>query len=143
MADVSVIEEKIKRLKSTMAKLSSGSGDKSEGGEDRIFRKNLKRLQRRRRILLGTQLKDTKAETQEKTPQGKTPKKAPPKEAAPQAQAAPGGGKAGEKPSETQKQTAKPSAEKPKAQEKTEAKAPEPPQAEASSKDKKPAPPAG
>lgn len=143
MGNVSVIEEKIKKLKKTIAEKSSGSEDQSGGGEARVFRKNLKRLQRRRRVILTTHVKDKKAEAPEEIPKVETRK----------AEAAPAGEKTAEKTSEPKEQKSKPSGEKPKAQEKTEAKAPETKQPESSSQpeasspegssnNKKPEPPA-
>lgn len=102
MEKVSVVEEKIKRLKKTISEKASGSKDPSGGGELRVFRKNLKRLQRRRRVLLTAHTKDRTAKTQEEKIKAK---------AAPAGKEAPGE-------SPVTEQQAKPSAEKPAVKEK-------------------------
>ncbi|HEY5649084.1 MAG TPA: hypothetical protein VIU33_06265 [Nitrospiria bacterium] len=53
MDKVTAVEGKIKRLKKTISDLDSGK-DQSEGVESRLLRKQLKRLQRRRRVILST-----------------------------------------------------------------------------------------
>lgn len=70
MADVATLEAAIKRLKKTLSEKPKDSG--AEGSpEMRTFRKQLKRLQRRRRVLLtwaqhGTKAKEQTAEKETK-----------------------------------------------------------------------------
>lgn len=54
MEKVSVLEGKIKRLKKTISELGSGTEDQAEYIQGRTFRKQLKRLQRRRSVILST-----------------------------------------------------------------------------------------
>ncbi|MBI3811159.1 MAG: hypothetical protein HY283_02980 [Nitrospirae bacterium] len=72
MADVTHLEEKIKRLKKTLSEKRQKDLGASGSLELRTFQKQLKRLQRRRRVLLdfmqrGTKAKTEKAETESKS----------------------------------------------------------------------------
>jgi hypothetical protein len=88
MADAVKLEEKIKRLKKTLSEKREKQTGTESSIELRPFRKQLKRLQRRRRVLLafmerGTKVKGEKAEKESK-PAPKQPaaeKPAPDKEA--------------------------------------------------------------
>ncbi|HEY5595245.1 MAG TPA: hypothetical protein VIL61_08855 [Nitrospiria bacterium] len=51
MADVTILEEKIKRLKKTLSEKQQKDSGAEDSLELRTFRKQLKRLQRRRRVL--------------------------------------------------------------------------------------------
>ncbi len=67
MAEVATLEEKIKRLKKTLSEKREKKSGAESSLELRLFRKQLKRLQRRRRVLLaflqrGTKAKSEKAE---------------------------------------------------------------------------------
>ncbi len=68
MEKVSGIEGKIKRLKKTLLGKGSESSDSSGKNETRAFRKNLKRLQRKRRNLLASELKNKKPKLSKETP---------------------------------------------------------------------------
>jgi hypothetical protein len=65
MADAAKLEEKIKRLKKTLSeKRENKSGTEENPVELRPFRKQLKRLQRRRRDLLTLQQRGTKVKVE-------------------------------------------------------------------------------
>jgi hypothetical protein len=71
MADVTILEEKIKRLKKTLSEKQQKDSGAEGSLELRTFRKQLKRLQRRRRVLAdfmqrGTKAKAEKAEKETK-----------------------------------------------------------------------------
>jgi len=77
MADAVKLEEKIKRLKKTLSEKQEKKTGTESSIELRSFRKQLKRLQRRRRVLLtllerGTKVKGEKAEKESK-PASKQP----------------------------------------------------------------------
>jgi len=52
MSDVTSLEEKIKRLKKTLFEQREKSSGKIETQESKLYRKRLKRLQRKRRVLV-------------------------------------------------------------------------------------------
>lgn len=71
MADVTILEEKIKRLKKTLSEKRQKDAGAAGSLELRTFQKQLKRLQRRRRVLVdfmqpGTKAKAEKAEKETK-----------------------------------------------------------------------------
>jgi hypothetical protein len=71
MAEVAILEEKIKRLKKTISEKREKESGAESSLELRPARKQLKRLQRRRRVLLaflqrGTKAKSEKAEKESK-----------------------------------------------------------------------------
>ena len=71
MADVTHLEEKIKRLKKTLSERRQNDSGTEGSLELRTFQKQLKRLQRRRRVLVdfmqrGTKVKAEKAEKETK-----------------------------------------------------------------------------
>ena len=88
MADVAILEEKIKRHKKTLSEKRQKDSDAKGSLELRTFQKQLKRLQRRRRGLVDFMQRGTKAKAE------KTEKKTKP-EAKPAAEkpAAPSAGK--------------------------------------------------
>ena len=61
MADVTILEEKIKRLKKTLSEKQQKDSGAEDSLELRTFRKQLKRLQRRRRVLADFVQRGTKA----------------------------------------------------------------------------------
>ncbi|MBI3596794.1 MAG: hypothetical protein HY203_06545 [Nitrospirae bacterium] len=71
MADAANLEEKIKRLKKTLSEKREKKSGVESSVELRPFRKQLKRLQRRRRVLLafvqrGTKVKGEKSDKESK-----------------------------------------------------------------------------
>jgi len=77
MADAAKLEEKIKRLKKTISEKQEKKSETESSLELRPFRKQLKRLQRRRRVLLdlterGKKVKGEKTEKESK-PAAKEP----------------------------------------------------------------------
>ena len=73
MDDVTLLAEKIKRLKKTLSEKSRKDSGTAGPLELRTFQKQLKRLQRRRRVLMDLRNRGIKAKTQtaetESTPQ--------------------------------------------------------------------------
>ena len=81
MTDIKLFEDKIKRLKRTLSEKSKGGDEKSSLLELRGMRKQLKRLQRRRRLMAG----DAVSKAEVEAPGGHKPadKKKPVEEAKP------------------------------------------------------------
>ena len=76
MADVTLLEEKIKRLKKTLSEKRQKDSGAAGSLELRTFQKQLKRLQRRRRVLVDFRQRGTKAKT-EKAETASTPEVKP------------------------------------------------------------------
>lgn len=76
MADVTHLEEKIKRLKKTLSEKRQKDSGAAGSLELRTFQKQLKRLQRRRRVLVDFRQRGTKAKT-EKAEKESTPEVKP------------------------------------------------------------------
>ncbi len=64
MADVAILEEKIKRLKKTLSEKRRKDSGAAGSLELRTFQKQLKRLQRRRRVLVDFMQPGTKAKAE-------------------------------------------------------------------------------
>lgn len=72
MADVATLEAKIQRVKKTLSESRQKDSEDENSPEQRAFRKQLKRLQRRRRDLLSwaqhmTKTREGKGEKESKT----------------------------------------------------------------------------
>jgi len=82
MADVANLEEKIKRVKKTLSEKREKISGAEGSLELRPVRKQLKRLQRRRRVLLAFQQRGTKAKGEKAEKEGKSAPKPEPEKPA-------------------------------------------------------------
>jgi hypothetical protein len=80
MADAVKLEEKIKRLKKTLSEKQEKKTGTESSIELRSFRKQLKRLQRRRRVLLTLLERGTKVKGEKAGKESKPAPKQPPAE---------------------------------------------------------------
>ena len=81
MADVVLLGEKIKRLKKSISEISNKEGEASDLCGQRTSRKQLKRLQRRRRVLIAWSQRTKKVVPNQETKPAEAVKETKPAEA--------------------------------------------------------------
>ena len=84
MADVVLLGEKIKRLKKSISETSKKEVEASDLTGQRSSRKQLKRLQRRRRVLIAWSQRTKKVELNQKTKPAEAVKETAPEEGKPE-----------------------------------------------------------